>query len=321
MKSQLQLHYRFFEAHSHSAVNSICPVNNTSFILTGGDDSKIRLHNIEEEQVRSTELKKEHIGSVNSINTNATGEIFVSGGDDTVVLWDLTKQNKIRRYSPGHRGRNEIYNCQILNENLIVSCGTSRLVSFYDLRQPNHTKPVFSVQTGEDVLSSMIYEPNSHRLLVASINGDISILDLAKNELISRNLVDSGILSICLLSNTLLTTSESGSVELFSYPDFEYFETARISQQNFSYRINSDLASDYYNSSQHIISGSEDGNVKKWVFNPKKKRIEDLQTLEASTDLQNPISKVLSITKFVPWSNRLLCSGANGVLHMWENFL
>ena len=93
------MYYRSFQAHNNSSINSLCLIKSTNFVLSGGgNDCLVRLHNLSNDHVQSTTFPKEHITAVNSIDVSDSGEIFVSGGGDTINVWDLVKQCKLMRF-------------------------------------------------------------------------------------------------------------------------------------------------------------------------------------------------------------------------------
>lgn len=317
------MYHRSFRAHTNSSINSLCLVESTNFVLSGGgNDCSIRLHNLNEAEVQSSDFPKEHISAVNSIDISESREAFVSGGGDTIVVWDLVKQRKLTRYqSTNSNIRDEIFECKILNDNLVVSCGSNCFVNFYDLRQSQRTKPIFSIKAGNDNLNSLDYDPGSTLLSVASLDGSLASVDLRKNELITDRLDNGGLLHVrfCPKYRTLITF-EDGTVKLCSTPGLQIITDVKLPTRKLTYSITSELVSDYYDNTDYIISGSESGSVHMWKYNPVSHTAAAFKTLEPQSQ-GTDTSHILSVVKFNKSSNRLISSSENGILHIWENVL
>lgn len=318
------MYYRSFQAHTNSSINSLCLIKSTNFVLSGGgNDCLIRLHNLNNENVQSTTFPKEHITAVNSIDVSNSGETFVSGGGDTINVWDLVRQCKLMRYqSINDQIRDEVFDCKILNDSLVVSCGTNCFVNFHDLRQPKRTRPIYSVKAGNDNLNSLDYNPISKVLSVASLDGRLSRIDLRNQEIIRDLFECGGLLNVRLCPNDMtLITFEDGTLKLCDSNDLQTKTEVTLSKDKLTYRITSDVIKDYYSDTEYIISGSEIGVVYMWERNPMDQTATAFKILEPPL-LQSPDkSRILSVVKYISSSNRLICSSENGFLHIWENVL
>ncbi|CUM53652.1 uncharacterized protein AC631_00798 [Debaryomyces fabryi] len=318
------MYYRSFQAHNNSSINSLCLIKSTNFVLSGGgNDCLIRLHNLNNDSVQSTTFPKEHITAVNSIDVSSSGETFVSGGGDTINVWDLVKQCKLMRYqSINDQIRDEVYDCKILNDSLVVSCGTNCFVNFHDLRQPKRTKPIYSVKAGNDNLNSLDYNPISKVLSVGSLDGRLTRIDLRNQEVIRDTFECGGLLNVRLCPRDMtLITFENGKLKLCDSNDLLINSEVTLSNDKLTYRIASDVIKDYYSDTEYIMSGSETGIVYLWKHNPTDQTVSEFKILEPPLLQYTDKSRILSVVKFIASSNRLICSSENGLLHIWENVL
>lgn len=318
------MYYRSLQAHSNSSINSLCVIKSTNFVLTGGgNDCLVRLHNLGEDKIQSTSFPREHITSINSIDVCNSGETFVSGGGDTVNVWDVIKQSRLVRYqSSNDQIRDEILDCKILNENLIVSCGSNCYANFHDMRQPRRTRPIYSVKAGNDTLNSLDYSPTSQVLSVASLDGRLTRIDLRKQELIRDSFDNGGLLNVTLCADDItVITFEDGTIKLCNSNDLQEISEVTLSDKKLSYRISTDVIKDYYSKDEYIISGSECGSVHMWTHNPVSHAISGFRTLTPNYALDGEASSILGVVRFVASSNRLLSSSENGILHIWENVI
>lgn len=318
------MYYRSFQAHNNSSINSLCLIKSTNFVLSGGgNDCLVRLHNLSNDHVQSTTFPKEHITAVNSIDVSDSGEIFVSGGGDTINVWDLVKQCKLMRFqSINEQIRDEVFDCKILNDSLVVSCGTNCFVNFHDLRQPKRTKPIYSVKAGNDNLNSLDYNPISKVLSVASLDGRLTRIDLRNQEVIRDGFDCGGLLNVRLCpGNRTLITFEDGKLKLCDSNDLQIMLEVTLSNDKLIYRITSEVIKDYYSETEYIISGSETGVVCMWKHDPADHTVTDFKTFEPPLASCTDSSRILSIVRFIASSNRLICSSENGLLHIWENIL
>lgn len=318
------MYYRSFQAHNNSSINSLCLIKSTNFVLSGGgNDCLIRLHNLNNDSVQSTTFPKEHITAVNSIDVSSSGETFVSGGGDTINVWDLVKQCKLMRYqSINDQIRDEVYDCKILNDSLVVSCGTNCFVNFHDLRQPKRTKPIYSVKAGNDNLNSLDYNPISKVLSVGSLDGRLTRIDLRNQEVIRDTFECGGLLNVRLCPRDMtLITFENGKLKLCDSNDLLIKSEVTLSNDKLTYRIASDVIKDYYSDTEYIMSGSETGIVYLWKHNPTDQTVSEFKILEPPLLQYTDKSRILSVVKFIASSNRLICSSENGLLHIWENVL
>ncbi|CUM64176.1 uncharacterized protein PRCAT00001769001 [Priceomyces carsonii] len=316
------MNYFSIEAHKNSSVNSLRLVENTQFAITGGgNDFLVKLHNLLESY--SQTLPKEHTNAVNSIAIAKTRDFFCSTSNDVVVLWDIVKQQKVQKLVASESEdtvRDQIMDSSILNDNLVAVCGTNHRVKFFDLRQKQRSRPIFSLAAGDDNLNTLNFQENNI-LSIGSSNGNMYSIDLRNQNLITDLFVNGSITSIDGYEEGLLITFDIGLIELIDFKSSK--RMLKLSEPCLaSYKLNSQLIKDYYSNGLYYIAGaSEYGTIHLWSF-----YFDDPDHIYKAKELHPKIldskeSGILNIVRFASNSNRLVSSSGDGMLHIWDNLI
>ncbi|CCE85293.1 Piso0_004879 [Millerozyma farinosa CBS 7064] len=315
---------RSIEIHPSSSINAICPIPNTELVATGGgNDSLVKLFRLNEHEPMLQEVGKEHLNGVNSLDVVSSGEELVSGGGSNVVVWDLVKQCKITNFrSTASAVRDDILGCKILNNSLVASCGSGCHTSIFDLRNSQRSKPVFSLQMGRDSLTCIDYnDVGRNAMTVVSLDGNSYTVDFRKKELITDIMGHGSILYVKTYSEAKnVLTFDDGNVRIGSLGTIDEGMTFKISDSSLSYRINADLVSDYYSSSEHLFSGTERSQVSMWTIDSKNNTEPSFKTLFPRKRRKPGDEDIIGVVKFLAHSNRLVASSATGYLHIWDDF-
>ncbi|CAH2355395.1 hypothetical protein CLIB1423_25S01310 [[Candida] railenensis] len=314
--------YKCIKAHSNSSVNALALLENTGFMLTGGgNDGLIKLTHIDGEVLP---FPKEHSGSINAVDY--LDELIASGGEnDSIVLWDLVKQCKLKKFrtDPSSILNNSVMDVNV-HKDLLISCGTNCQLNFHDLKASNINKPIMILKDATDSLTSFNYCSSQYQVIAGSLDGKVYKYDL-RNSQVYIEMIDgshsSGILDVSVYKDKLLLTFENGVVKLVDREDMNTVNEIHRSDKILTYRMNSILMDDYHSATKkYIVSGSEIGEVGLWEINGKNSEVENHRKLRPdSIDPKNSNMQLLNIVKFLPSSNRLVSSSGDGRLHIWDN--
>jgi len=155
-------------------VHGIALINDGKEFITGGDDKKILIRDVEKET--STELGT-HEKQVTSISINGEGTMAASSGRDHLVkLWDLKTRKELKTLK-GHTA--PVISVVFSNDSkTVVSAGNDNSARIWD------------VSTGELLQSfkidgwchTAIYSADDKMLLTGSANGELLVIQLGSEE-------------------------------------------------------------------------------------------------------------------------------------------
>ena len=287
----------------------------------GGNDGLIKLTHFDGEVLQ---FPKEHLGSINSVDY--LDELIVSGGEnDSIVLWDLVKQCKLKKFrtDPTSILNNSVMDVEV-HKDLLLLCGTNCQLNFHDLKASNTNKPIMILKDATDSLTSFNYYSLQYQVITGSLDGKVYKYDLRKSE-VSIETIDGspslGIMDVSVYEDKLLLTFENGTVKLVDREEMNTVNEIHRSDETLNYRINSILIDDYHSAAKkYIVSGSETGEVGLWEIHGKNSEVEIHRNLKPeSINPRDSNLKLLNIVKFLSASNRLVSSSGDGSLHIWDN--
>lgn len=313
------MNYNYIHAHQNSSINSVAHIECTNFVLTGGgNDCSVKLHNLSE--CLSTTLPREHTRAINSISLSQSKEFFCSASQDNIVIWDLVKHMKINRVqATNDQTRDQILDCKILNNNIIVSCGTNYRLNFFDLRQANKVRPLHSITIGNDNLNTMDFLSN-YVLSIGSSNGNLYSVDLRNQEIITDKFENGSIVSIDALDDSCLLQFENGLAKFFDLKKEETRFEINTFQDPINYKTNSLIIKDYYKEEiKYIISGSEEGCINLWQG--ERESFRKYNSLEIKSHELSKESLIINNVRFDSTKNRIVGASGSGMLHIWDNVL
>lgn len=318
--------YNHFQAHPNSSINSLCLVKNTNFVLTGGgNDCLVKLHNLDEglseHETNSITFPKSHTNSINAINTSSSNDFFITASNDIISTFDLVKQTKLHVNTnaptnditvPPSQVRDQVLDCKVLLDSMIVACGVNHHLNFFDLKQPQMKKPVYSINLGEDNLNSLDFTDPPTEISVASSNGKLYSVDLRNQKVITDSFDSNCIVNVSKYQPDLnLLRFSNGVMTLFDSTTNEKLALTPITREK-SYRLNAQLIPEI----GCVVNGTEDGIVQTWQWNRAKHALSLFNELKIESINSTP-ENILNNVQYDSSNNRLVCSSGSGQLHVW----
>ena len=153
---------------------------NNRFVCTGGENGEIRVW-----EIKSLEMVtnlKEHKSKVTKIQLmeNDT-QLLTSAKDRSILIWDLTKSQRISSYQTPMGGVNN-YSLNPIDDNMLITVGQDRKITQWDLRQP---KPIKSISSDPynrsdkaDELFACSISNDGKLLATGGTNGIVRVYDL-----------------------------------------------------------------------------------------------------------------------------------------------
>lgn len=318
------MEYKHLQVHKQ-AVNALSVIENTDYILSGCADGRLALSHIDGEIIN---FPKEHSGSINSID-HVDETIFTGGSLDTIIQWDMVKQTKLNRFRTDSISaqNNDVMDIKVYGD-ILMSCGTNCQLNFHDLKNKQGGKPVWSLKHAEDALMTFDYCPQTNFVCAGSLDGRLYSYDLRRSDVIIDTIenekiddVSTSILDVEIYQSYILISLENGKVQLRDLRNMAIVQ--EIQENRVKHKFTSKLIEDYHSDKkQYLVSGSETGSLNIWSLERKvKSRSPQIfKTLKTSPSSQAE-GAILSNIGFTRSSNRLVSSGGDGSIHIWDNVI
>jgi WD40 repeat protein len=296
--------YRTSLAHENSSINSACVLHNSEYMITGGNDCKLKIHNMNNIN-QTIELPLIHTNPINGIDIANHNQWFVSGSKDKIIVYDIIKHEKINQYSTKSTNfisNNNILDCKILSNDLVVSCGENHHLNFYDLRQSGHF-PHKWLNIGNDNLNSLDYD-GKNLVSLASSNGNIYHLDLRNQQLLSFE-TRSPIVYLHYFQDKFIYRNIDGDIVIHETMAQNFNQSLKISTgTKVNYKMNCFIDNNF-------VINTIPGKIQFWDIRRKPRLFDDLPV---QSNTQGTILQVYSSDY-----DHLVATSSDGQIHIWDN--
>ncbi|EDR29734.1 mitogen-activated protein kinase organizer, putative [Entamoeba dispar SAW760] len=224
---------------------------NGKYIVSGGDERLIRLHNTEKQKLIKTYASP--CKEVLDIKiTRDNGNIICCGNDTSIYSIDVMTSSILRKYGQ-HETR---INCIEFNNqyNVIASGSFDMKVKLWDLISKSNT-PLMSLNQAKDSITSISIEDN--QLFTTSMDGFIRVYDLRKGLIISDD-IKKPLTSLSIINSTTISLSsiEDSSINIYNRKDINIIHTYN-NHFNKKIRINTGISLN----KKLIFTGDETGKI------------------------------------------------------------
>lgn len=199
---------------------------NNRFVCTGGELGEVRIWEIKSLEMVST--LKEHKSKVTKVQLMENDlHLLTTAKDRSILIWDLTKEQRISNYQTSMGGVND-FSLSPIDPYLLITVGKDRRIVHWDLRQPKPIKSISSHPNSRSELEDELFAcciSNDGRLLATGgVKGVIRIYDLPNMNFICEQPAHS---ETC--------------VNLFFTKDDKHIVSAGSDSQILTYELNYDL--------------------------------------------------------------------------------
>ncbi|KAG8997176.1 hypothetical protein FRB94_011124 [Tulasnella sp. JGI-2019a] len=293
--------YKALDSHKGTVHVARYSKGAATYVLTGGQDRKIKLWNRETgKEVATYSGHGYEVLCVDVAHDNA--KIASCGGDRTAFLFDVTSGETIRRLS-GHGGKINVV--QFNHDASVLASGSfDSKVHLWDLKARSG-QPIQSLEDSRD--SIMTLHVGATEIVAGSVDGHIRTYDLRKGKMCS-DYIGHAVTSILPTadSQTLLITTLDSIVRLMDRNNGTMLNTF-VGHRNNDYRTRACFG----HGESTVISGDEDGRIWAW----------DL--LKGTPIGEQPPEKVHQ--KIVTWvehhpteAGEMISASADGTVKIWR---
>ncbi|MDX4038461.1 caspase family protein [Aliarcobacter skirrowii] len=251
--------YKTLHGHSY-IVNSVAISSDNRYIVSGSDDTTVRLWDFKSGKLLKTLNGNSNI--VNSVAISSDSRYIVSGSDDTTVkLWDISS-GKLLKTLNGHSYW--VSSVAISSDNrYIVSGSSDRTIKLWDV---NSGKLLKTFRGHYGTIYSVAISSDSRYIVSGSDDKTVNLWDLKSGNIIKTLNGHSGsVISVAISSDNryIVSGSDDKTVKLWDVNSGKLLKTLNgHSNRVLSVAISSD--------SRYIVSASDDKTVKLWDVNSGK---------------------------------------------------
>ncbi len=163
-----------------NGVSAMTVSKNNRFICTGGELGEVRIWEIKSLEMVST--LKEHKSKVTKVELMENDlHLLTTAKDRSILIWDLTKEQRISNYQTSMGGVND-FSLNPIDPYMLITVGKDRRIVQWDLRQPKPIKSISSHPLNrselEDELFACSISNDGRTLATGGVRGIIRLYDL-----------------------------------------------------------------------------------------------------------------------------------------------
>lgn len=190
-------------------VRAMALTSGNKVLITGGDDKRLRLWNLESNiRMLTLGIVNGHKGAVNSVLTTPNGKYIVSGGaDKAIAVWFLPRINANPTPLFWLRGSEGLINALAINRgsNILVSGGTDAILRWWDL---DRRRAIRAVKKHEGAVNSLAISGNF--LVSSGTDNTIRLWDIQTGKILdSQNSRSVGVLTFHPDGKSLISGGEA----------------------------------------------------------------------------------------------------------------
>ena len=289
-----QAEHTLFKHGSNVQTVSYSPVN-PSIVASAGTNGEIKLWNLR--NGTSVTLGR-HDDTVNSIAFSPDGTLLASGGDDHVLkLWDVNHKHPIAtRDHITDRTRSQVKAVTFSPDGRMIATGGrhAKLWDAYTLNQ------IVTFQHHEWVWS-VAFSTDGTLLATGDNSGQVNVWDLQNHRAVTQLYADADSVYTVQFSpddQILAGAGYAGQVKLWNVPNWEPHGTLTS---------NSTISEISFSPDSSTLAATNYKSIHLWTVGIG----ENIVTLTGHTDW-------VRTTTFSPDGNRLISSGADGTVRIWD---
>ncbi|KAK9455365.1 WD40-repeat-containing domain protein [Dipodascopsis uninucleata] len=285
---------------------------------------------------------RDHVGAVNVVTYNTTGQYILSGGADRkIILWNPNQLKLVKSYNAHGYGVLDI--AVSFDNSKFVSCGGDRTIFLWDVstgittrRMGGHMSRVNTVDFNVDasVIASGSYDSNvrlwdcksnsqkpiqileeakdsitslqivGNEIITGSVDGCVRVYDLRKGQLTS-DYIGHPVTSVRQSTDEacILISSLDNTIRLLDKTNGTVLQSFK-GHENKEFRISSCFG----DNDVFVVSGSENGKVVAW----------DLLSGRIVHELSCHSGEVVSCVTYHTKKPQMVTCGADGSVQVWE---
>lgn len=309
--------YKLFQVYTDLPIRSMCPIPETRVVLTGsGRSLRVTLNYLNGDSALQIELPVRGESGISSIDVSKLRKTTSASCMDAIILHDVSKQVMARRFQT--LTMTKIMDAKFLAEDLLVSCGHSKGLSFFDLRSPR-SGPISTVSMGDDHLNTLTFDPVLPELVTAgSVNGFTYTLDV-RNQTIINDMVTSSSVSCVVQAPKMkcVVRTRNNTTVIFDQDNSRILDIVRAGNEDSNTKILYNIAYGYSN--DRIFNGTDRGLVQIWKWDDETCRANLETTLEIGITEGGYKDFSLSHTHYLEHVNTVVASSGSGWIHAWND--
>ena len=282
------------------SVSCIVISRDSSFFATGGQDNKINLWQLNNQQLICT--LQGHIGGINCLAISPDDRFLISGSQDkTIKIWDLKQRKIILSLGRWLNGHTKAINSLGINfnDNTLISGGADNAIKIWDLETGAEIR---NITSSLSTVTCLAISPDGHIFCSGGLEKQLRIRNATSGTVIRSLRGNCGVLSLVFSpdSNLLATGGFNCNIALWD---------VTTGKQIYTLSGHSDRVSTmaFLPDGKTLISGSWDGKIKLW----------NLKIGQEITTLSKHYDKILSIA-IAPNGKSFISSSADRTIKIWE---
>ena len=300
------------------SIKSLNPSPDGKLIASGGDDTEVKLWEIDGSEIKLKAVFKGHKARINSVNfspscKNTTAhdcKIATASDDRTVKLWHPSEPDKAILEFPAHSEGVEVVRFSTMDANILATAGKNGTIKLWKLKE-NHSTGIQVEQLAEFIghqgsVVSFRFTQNGEQIATAGKDDATIRLWTVNNKEQSSQFQghNKPIYSVRFSPDgkEIATASDDGTVRLWDIST----KTSKIIE---NYPGNSFKSVRFSPDGELIATAGEDGKIRLWKRKEKQPKGEPFEGHQG----------VIWSVNFSPTTGKLLVTGgSDGIVKLWN---